>query len=190
MLIDVAPWRVKWNLGQSLVFSLFCNVTAISRDNWHLNMSLNCTSPLAHWFFSINTCTATTWSRVGFMYRRETEDTDGWLRDLSIWGFYYPLWVLAPILHAYWGNTVFHKWKYSSLSHVQLFVTPWTRAQQAPLSMGFPRQEYWSGLSFPFAEDLPDPGIKPRSLVLQEDSFPSDPPRKPHFTNSLEQINF
>ena len=47
-----------------------------------------------------------------------------------------------------------------SLSHVQLFVTPWTVAHHAPLSMGFSRQEYLSGLSFPSPGDLPDPGIK------------------------------
>ena len=48
---------------------------------------------------------------------------------------------------------------------VQLFVTPWTLALQAPLPMEFSRQEYWSGLSFPNLGDLPDPGIKPTSLV-------------------------
>ena len=51
------------------------------------------------------------------------------------------------------------------LSRVQLFATPWSVAHQAPLSMGFPRQEYWSGLSFPPPGDLPDPGIEPTSLV-------------------------
>ena len=51
------------------------------------------------------------------------------------------------------------------LSNIQLFVTPWTVAHRAPLSMGFPRQEYWSGLPFPTREDLPDPGIKPMSPV-------------------------
>ena len=50
-----------------------------------------------------------------------------------------------------------------SLSRVQLFVTPWIVAQQAPLSMGFSRPEYWSGLPFPSAGDLPNPGIEPRS---------------------------
>ena len=49
----------------------------------------------------------------------------------------------------------------SHFSHVQLFVTPWTIAHQAPLSMGFSRQEYWSGSPFPPPRDLPDPGIKP-----------------------------
>ena len=52
-----------------------------------------------------------------------------------------------------------------SLSHVRLFATPWTVAQQASLSMGLPRQEYWSGLSFPSPRDLPDPGIEPTFLV-------------------------
>ena len=58
-----------------------------------------------------------------------------------------------------------------SLSHVQLFVTPWTIAHQAPLSMGFPRQEYWSGLPFPSPGDLPEPGIKPGCPALQADSL-------------------
>ena len=52
-----------------------------------------------------------------------------------------------------------------SLSHVQFFVTPWTVACQAPLSMEFSRQECWSWLSFPFPGDLPDPGIEPASLM-------------------------
>ena len=50
-------------------------------------------------------------------------------------------------------------------SRVQLFVTPWTVAYQAPLSMRFSRQEYWSGLPFPTPRDLPDPGIEPASLA-------------------------
>ena len=50
-----------------------------------------------------------------------------------------------------------------SLSRVQLFATPWT---VAPLSMGFSRQEYWSGLPFPSSGNLPDPGIEPRSPAL------------------------
>ena len=50
--------------------------------------------------------------------------------------------------------------------------------QQAPLSMEFSRQEYWNGLPFPSLEDLPDPGIEPRSPALQEDSLPQEPPGK------------
>ena len=51
-------------------------------------------------------------------------------------------------------------------SHVGLFETPWTKAHQAPLSMGFSSQEYWSGLPCPSAGDLPDPGIEPTSLTF------------------------
>ena len=53
----------------------------------------------------------------------------------------------------------------SHISRVQFFATLWTVALQAPLSMGFPRQEYWSGLPFPYPGYLPDPGIKPTSLM-------------------------
>ena len=62
------------------------------------------------------------------------------------------------------------------LSHVQFFATPWTVAHEAPLSMEFSRQEYWSGLPFPSPGDLPDPGIEPGSLALQEDSLLSESP--------------
>ena len=65
------------------------------------------------------------------------------------------------------------------LSRVRLFVTPWTVAHQAPLSMEFSRQEYWSGLPFLSPGDLPNPGIRPWSPVLQGDSLPSEPPGKP-----------
>ena len=71
------------------------------------------------------------------------------------------------------------KEKVKSLSRVRLFATPWTVAYQAPLSMEFSRQEYWSGLPFPSSGDLPDPGIEPRSPVLQADVLPSEPPGKP-----------
>ena len=67
-----------------------------------------------------------------------------------------------------------------SLSCVRLFVTPWTTAaSQAPLSMGFSRQEYWSGLPLPSPGDLPDSGIEPRSPTLQADALPSKPWGKP-----------
>ena len=56
---------------------------------------------------------------------------------------------------------------------------PRTVVSQAPLSMGFPRQEYWSGLLFPFSGSLPHPGIELRSPTLQTDSLPSEPPEKP-----------
>ena len=65
-----------------------------------------------------------------------------------------------------------------SLSHVQLFATLWTGTCQAPLSMEFSRQEYWSGLPFPPLGELPDPGTgltSPGSPVLQADSLPAEP---------------
>ena len=63
-----------------------------------------------------------------------------------------------------------------SLSCVRLFATTWTVAYQAPSSMGFSRQEYWSGLPFPSPGDLPNLGIEPRSPALQADVLTSQPP--------------
>ena len=69
------------------------------------------------------------------------------------------------------------------LSRVQLFATLWTIARQASLSMEFPRQEYWGGLPFPFPGDLPNPGIQPKSSVLQADALTSEP--GPEATNTM-----
>ena len=74
---------------------------------------------------------------------------------------------------------MFVKVKVKLLSHVQLFVTPWTVAYQAPQSMEFSRQEYWSAFPFPSPGDLPKPGIEPGSPELQADALPSEPPGKP-----------
>ena len=65
------------------------------------------------------------------------------------------------------------------LSRFRLFVTPWTVTRQAPLSMEFSWQEYWSGLPYP-PPDLPNPGIKPVSPALQANFLPSEPPGKPY----------
>ena len=65
-----------------------------------------------------------------------------------------------------------------SLSRVWLFVAPWTLAYEAPLPMGFYRQEYWSGLPFPSPGHLPDPGIEHWSPASQADTLPSKPPGK------------
>ena len=66
-----------------------------------------------------------------------------------------------------------------SLSRLWLFATPWTVAFQAPLFIGFSRQEYWSGLPCSPPVDLPNSGIEPRSPALQADSLLSEPPGKP-----------
>ena len=70
------------------------------------------------------------------------------------------------------------KVKVKTLSRVWLFATPWTVAYQAPPSMGFSRQECWSGLPLPSPGEFSDPGIEPGSPTLQADALPSEPPGK------------
>ena len=67
------------------------------------------------------------------------------------------------------------KEKVKSLSRVRLFATPWTVAYRAPLSMGFSRQGYWSGMPFPSPRDLPNTEIEPGSPALQADALTSEP---------------
>ena len=78
--------------------------------------------------------------------------------------------------------SVYRKWKWSP---VRLFATPWTVAYQVPPSMGFCRQECWSGLPYPSPGDLPDPGIEPWSPALLADALPSEPPGKPKLFNKV-----
>ena len=80
--------------------------------------------------------------------------------------------------------------KAKSLSCVRRFETAWTVAHQAPLSMEFSRQEYWSGLPFPSPGDLLDPGIEPGSPALQADALPSEPPGNPVFLIYWSYISF
>ena len=82
-------------------------------------------------------------------------------------------------------NVLKVKVKVKALSCVRFFVTLWTVAHQAPLSMEFSRQEYWSGLPFPSPGDLPDSGIEPRSPALQAEALTSEAPGKP-----LVDINY
>ena len=91
-------------------------------------------------------------------------------------------------------NTCWLRWcvcMLSRFSHVQLFLTPWTIAHQAPLFMEFPRQEYWSGLTCPSPEDFPNPGIKPASLCLLHSwpgmFFTTRPPVKPWVHGWMER---
>ena len=81
-----------------------------------------------------------------------------------------------------WGNKQGARREGESESEVAQLCptlgTPWTIAYQAPLSMGFSRLEYWSGLPFPSPGDLPDPGIEPRSPILEADALTSEPPEK------------
>ena len=90
-------------------------------------------------------------------------------RTTRKWGHWEPSWKLSfPVV-------------VQSLSHVQLFATQWTVTHQAPLLMGFPRQEYWSGSPFPPPGDLPNPGIKSPSPALAGRFFATEPPGKAHY---------
>ena len=86
---------------------------------------------------------------------------------------------MVQVSYPYMTTRKSRKVKVKLLSCVRLFATPWTVAYTAPLSMGFSRQEYWSGLPFPSPGDLPNPGIEPRSPTLQADALSSEPPGKP-----------
>ena len=102
--------------------------------------------------------------------RQQTEGTDGLLQQSSDYNHDH-----------HWGHpqVILCVWMFSS---VLLFKTPWTVACLAPLSLGFPRQKYWSGLPFPPPVDLPNSGIvpvSPASPALQEDSLPPEPLGKP-----------
>ena len=72
---------------------------------------------------------------------------------------------------------------YNGYVCVRLFATPWTAGYQASRSMGFSRQEYWSGVPFPSPGDLPHPGIDPRAPALQADALPSEEPEKPIYNS-------
>ena len=80
------------------------------------------------------------------------------------------------------GKTPERERKKGSAQACPTLVIPQTAAHRAPLSMGFSRQYYWSGLPFPSPGDLPNPGIEPRSAALQVDSLPAEPQGKPKNT--------
>ena len=94
------------------------------------------------------------------------------------------------MIHNFFLCTLLPKGKVKclSLSRVRLFATPQTVANQIPLSMGFSRQEYWSGLPFPLPANLPDPGIKPGSPAMQADYLLSEPPGIPSCQRRKIQI--
>ena len=92
-----------------------------------------------------------------------------------LWELNYLNWQLVQWTKILWKP--YHM--FISLSCVWVFATPWTAAHQGSLSMGFSRQEYWSGLPFPSPGDPPNPRMEPGSPVLQVDSLPPEPPGKP-----------
>ena len=131
--------------------------------------------------------------KIGGGRRRGDRGWDGWMASLTQWAW---SWVNSGswwctgrpgVLRFMGSQRVEHDWatelNWCMLSHficVRLFATPRTVACQAPLSMGFSRQEYWSGFPFPTPGDLPDPGVEPMSLIsLALGSLPLAPPAKP-----------
>ena len=108
----------------------------------------------------------------GYMYMY------GWAPSLFTWNYH--------CLSQLTNSQLFVNWLYelSHFSHIQLFATWWTIPLQAPLSIGFCRQEYWDGLPFPPPEDPPNTVIKPRSPISQADSLPSEPPGMPNWLYS------
>ena len=106
-----------------------------------------------------------------------------WVNITSLVNHFSPSMVataLTPIVLLLW---IFSwKKKVKLLSRARLFVTPWTVAYQAPLSMGFSRKEHWSELPFPSPGDLPDSGTEPVSPTLQADALLSEPPGKSIFS--------
>ena len=92
---------------------------------------------------------------------------------------------LAPAGHLHCRISLSIVYVRGSRSVLSDSVTPWTVACQAPLSMGFSRQEHWSGLPCPPPGDRLDPGVEPRSPALQSDSLPSEPPWKPNLNAKM-----
>ena len=95
----------------------------------------------------------------------------------TVYEYYDTFTLIPPVKHVFLDFNE-PKVKVRSLSHVRLFATPWTVASQAPLSVGFSRQEYWSGLPFFPPGDLLNSGIEPGSPAWQADALPSEPPEK------------
>ena len=97
--------------------------------------------------------------------------------NCGTWGFLSVVTFLGPIFFRRWHEWYTHCYisNVKSLSRVWLFVTPWTVAYKAPLSMEFSRQEYWSGLPFPSPGDFPDLGIEPVSPALAGGFFTTEP---------------
>ena len=124
----------------------------------------------------------------GMVWGRRREEGSGWGTHVYLWWIHFDIWKnqynivklknkIKKKEQCIYRNLFLDKCAVCarSLSGVQLFATPWTVIHQAPLSMGFFKQEYWSGLPFPPPGDLPDQGIKPTSPVLARGFFNTAP---------------
>ena len=112
------------------------------------------------------------WTHYGF--------PETWVGKDHKFVYFSPFLLLNSLLQ--YSHKMVIEWRVKLLCCVRLFATPWTVAHQAPPSMGFSRQEYWSGLPFPSPGDLPNPGFEPRSPALQADTLTSEPPGKPKWS--------
>ena len=110
---------------------------------------------------------------------------------MTVQNYYTGLYSFSQPSQGYGGKKCFDSaFDVQSLSHVGFFVTLWTIAHQPPLSIGFSREEYWSGLPCPSPGDLPNPGIEPGSPILQAGSLLSEPPGKLDVQGGTFFINF
>ena len=115
------------------------------------------------------------YNRILFSASFPLSRSEWWHSDFSLY-----MCLVFPIVASIpYPFLCFQEVKVKLLSRVRLFATPWTVTYYASLSMGFSRQEYWSGLPFASPGDLPDPGIKPGSPALEADALTSEPPGKP-----------
>ena len=128
---------------------------------WHpcyLSKSIDCPVPWAH-------------GQRHHSYRRCSQKLRSW--DMLSQTLPVYLGTLESVFrYLAWGNKLLMSVSMKSLSRVWLFATPWTVARQAPLSMGFSNQEYWSGLPFPSPGDLPNPGIEAGLLHCRQMLYP------------------
>ena len=165
-------------------------------QSWNSSTLATSCEELTHWK------TLWCWERLGAGGEGDDRGWDGWMASLTdgrwVWvhsGSWW--WTGRPGALRFMGSQrVGHDWatelnwtelKVKSLSRLRLFATPWTVAYQVPPSMGFSRQECWSGLPFPSPGDLLKPGIEPKSPALQADALLSEPPGKPcQFKQSLK----
>ena len=128
------PFTHCWRLG-GLCFSFLKLLLPLN------SCSVSCVLPSATGFFHLPLININREQLAFLQYRRRAP-------------------VYYRVVLQFWGHRGQMRWKCQSLSHFQLFATPWTVPCQAPLSMEFSKQEYWSGLPFPSPEDLPNPEIE------------------------------
>ena len=152
----ITTWRHLYHLNITLLYKMF---PSLSRE--HCDIQLSSLLLLLSHFSCVRLCATPE------MAAHQAPLSLGFSRQEHRRGLPFP----SPVHES-------ERWKWSR-SVMSDLATPWTAAYQASQSMEFSRQEYWSGLPFPSPGHLPNPGVKPRSLALQADALPSEPPGKP-----------